>query len=199
MCIRDRHFIVLAIFLLVPDVPRLVDFFWLNRPTGAAKHPELFGTIGSNRRALVAQLIFGLYLIGMYTYINVAYWKVGGGGSPRSPLYGIWNVEELLIDGQVRPPDLNDYDRRWRRVIFDKPGSVTFQRTDDSFARYSASFDPNGTTIALTKGESRNWKAAFTVDRPLPDRLILEGQMDGHKIRTQLQMADFDTIRLLNS
>lgn len=193
------HLIVLAIFLLVPDVPRLVNFFWRNRPAGVATHPELFASDGANRRALAMQLIFGLYLVGMYTYINIAFWQVGGGGSPRSPLYGIWNVEELSIDGQVREADLNDYDRRWRRVIFDKPADVIFQRTDNSFARYGASVDSRGNVVSLTRGGSRNWKATFNVERPARDRLILDGEMDGHRVRAQLRLAEFDTFRLLNS
>ena len=96
-------------------------------------------------------------------------------------------------------PYLNDYDRRWRRVIFDAPARVIFQRTDDSFARYGASVDPDGKTLALTKGDSKNWKAIFAIDRPSPDRLILDGEMDGHRIRTQLRLVEFDTFRLLNS
>ena len=193
------HLILLAVFLLAPDVPRFVDFFFRNRPTGASTQPQLFRTGGANRIALVAQIVFGLYLAGMYTYINVKFWEVGGGGSPRSALYGIWNVEELSIDGQPRAPHLNDYDRRWRRVIFDAPDKVTFQRTDDSFARYGASVDNYGKTLALTKGGSRNWKANFTIERPSPDRLILDGEMDGSRIHVQLRAVEVDTIRLLNS
>jgi hypothetical protein len=193
------HLIGLAVFLLAPDVSRFVDFFWRNRATVGPAHPELFATRDANRLALAAQVVFGLYLIGMYTYINVAFWQVGGGGSPKSPLYGIWHVEELAIDGELRTPALADYDRRWRHVIFDKPDTVIFQRTDDSFARYGASFDPYGKTVALTKGGSRNWKANFTIERAAPDRLILDGEMDGLRVRTQLRLVEFDTFRLLNS
>jgi hypothetical protein len=176
-----------------------VDFFWRNRPVGGSAQPELFRTRGANLAALAVQLVFGLYLVGVYGYLNWGYWQGAGGGSPRSPLYGVWNVEELAIDGQIRAPYLNDYDRRWRRVIFDAPASVIFQRTDDSFARYGASIDPDGKTVALTKGGSKTWKASFSAERPEPNRMILEGQMDGHTIRALLRLVDFDTFRLLNS
>jgi hypothetical protein len=135
----------------------------------------------------------------MYAYINVSFWQVAGGGRPRSPLYGIWEVERLSVDGEARPPQLNDYDRRWRRVIFDAPDSVVFQRTDDSFARYGASLDPTGRRLALTKGTSRTWAANFTLERPAPDRLVAEGHMDGLRIELQLRQVPFDTLRLLNS
>ena len=46
-------------------------------------------------------------------------------------------------------------------MILDAPGKVAFQRTDDSFARYGALIDPERKTLALTKGNSRTWKADF--------------------------------------
>jgi UPF0716 family protein affecting phage T7 exclusion len=193
------HLIVLALFLIAPDVRRLADLFLQDRATNPAKHASLFETAQANRVALVLQLIFAAYLVGMYAYINVRFWEVGGGGKPKSPLYGIWNVESLSIDGEARPPYLNDYDRRWRRAIFDEPSTVIFQRTDDSFARFEAIVDSSRKTVELTKGNSKNWKANFNFDQPSPDRLILDGEMDGHRIRTELQLVNFDTFRVLNS
>jgi hypothetical protein len=137
--------------------------------------------------------------VGTFAYINVGYWYARGGGSPRSALYGIWDVEQLSVDGQVRPSVLNDYDRRWRRVIFDLPDVMAFQRTDDSLARYGVSIDEAGKTFALTKGNSTTWKAQFTFERRGPDALILNGEMDGHTIEAQLRLVEFDTLRLLNS
>jgi hypothetical protein len=114
-------------------------------------------------------------------------------------LYGIWNVEELAINGAVRPAELNDYDRRWRRVIFDAPQWIYFQRTDDSFVRYGASVDVSGKTVALTKGRSRSWHSNFVFERPAEDQLVFDGQMDGYQIKMKLQRVEFDTFRLLKS
>lgn len=193
------HLILLTLFLLAPDFQRLVNFFFLDRAVNASAEPQLFRTRRANRVALAVQIVFGVYLLAIQTDVNWVYWYVEGGGSPKSPLYGIWNVDELSIDGQARPVYLNDYDRRWRRVIFDSPGRLVFQRTDDSFARYGASIDVYGKTIKLTKGDSTNWKSSFTFQRPAQDQLILSGEMDGYQIHMQLRLAGFDTFRLLNS
>jgi len=191
---------LMSLFLLAPDFQRLVDLFVLNRPAGPSTEPQLFQTRNANRIALAVQIIFGLYLLGVYTNIGRTFWYAeGGGGSPRSMLYGIWNVEELAVDGELRPVQLNDYDRRWRRVIFDAPEWIFFQRTDDSFARYGVNIDVQQNTLALTKGHSRSWHSSFTFERPDPDRLLLNGQMDGHRINMKLQLMEFDTFRLLNS
>lgn len=193
------HLVLLAVLLLLPDRAALADFFVRHRPASATAAGAVVRTARGRRRLLAAQLVFGAYLLGTLTYINWSFWHVAGGGRPRSPLYGIWTVERLAVDGQARPPQLNDYDRRWRRVIFDAPDAVVFQRTDDSFARYGASIDADRKVIDLTKGSSRMWSARFAFERPSPDRLTVQGEMDGHRIEAQLQRVDFDAFPLLNS
>jgi uncharacterized membrane protein YphA (DoxX/SURF4 family) len=193
------HLLVMAAVLLTPDVRRLAAVF-LGRAAAAATHAPLFRSARANRIAVVAQVAFGVYLMATFAALSVRYWHgEGGGRAPRSALFGIWDVEELSVDGDVRPAVLNDYDRRWRRVIFDAPRVVVVQRTDDSLAHYDATLDGGATTLALTKGGSTTWRATFTVQRPARDRLLLEGEMDGHRIRARLTLVERDTFRLLNS
>jgi hypothetical protein len=193
------HLILMTLFYLAPDLSRLARFILLNRGVEPSTEPELFRAARANRAALTAQMIFGAYLLGMFTSIGVARWRADGGGSPRSPLYGIWNINQLVIDGEARPAVLNDYDRRWRRVILDEPSRIVFQRTDDSFARYGASIDVEHQTLELTKGNSPNWQARFKYMRPADERLTLAGEMDGYQITMELERVEFDTFRLLNS
>jgi hypothetical protein len=194
------HLILMSLILLAPDFRRLANIFVLDRATGPSSHPPLFRTRRANRLGLALQILFAVYLIGMFSRLALNYWYAeGGSGSPKSALYGIWDVKQLSIDGQTRSPLLNDYDRRWRRVIFDAPNRIVFQRTDDSFAHYGASIDLNGQSIALTKGNSRSWQAAFAFRRPSAGQLILDGDMDRYKIHMELQLVEFDSFRLLNS
>src|SRR5262245_61215611 len=194
------HLLLMFVFLLAPDFRRLANVLVLNRAAEPSSEPPLFATPRANRIALAAQLMFGLYLVVMFGSLSTRYFYADGGpGAPRSPLYGIWNVEQLSIDDQVRPAVMNDYDRRWRRVIFDTPNVVVFQRTDDSLAHFGASLADDGRTLALTKRNSRTWSARFEVERPSHDRLILVGDMDRYRIRMQLRLVELDTFRLLRS
>jgi hypothetical protein len=194
----SAHLIVMAAVLLAPDARRLLAVF-AGRAAGAAAHAPLFRTPGAARVALWAQVAFGVYLMAVFATLSTRYWYADGGGrAPKSALYGIWNVEEMAVDGEVRPAVLNDYDRRWRRVIFDAPRVAVFQRTDDSLAHYAASIDTNRGRLALSKGAA-GWRATFQVQRPARDQLVLDGEMDGHRIRMRLALVDLDTFRLLNS
>lgn len=181
------HLIVLAVILLVPAMRIKPDTTLEVRLKADTTIPR------------VLLMALGVYLLATQAWINWSFWQAGGGGRPKSALYGIWNVERLSIDGEYRPAELNDYDRRWRRVIFDTPGVAVFQRTDDSFARYGVSIDEGTGTLALTKGASRTWASRFTFDRTADGGLSLDGEMDGHRIRADLQRVDPSAFPLLNS
>jgi hypothetical protein len=133
----------------------------------------------------------------MGIYSGIGAWSRYGGGRPKSALYGIWNVEQMSVDGQVRPPLLTDQ-ARWRRVVFDFSTFTQFQRPDDTFTGFGSSISDTDKTLTLTKPADKNWKATFTFVRPAPDQLVLDGAMDGHKIRLQLKLQDRDKFTLVN-
>jgi hypothetical protein len=192
------HLLLLALFLLAPEWQRLADFAFRNRAVGSSAQPQLFNTRRANRIALSAQIVLGVWLLGMNAYSGWTNWHTDdGGGHPKSPLYGIWNVDELSIDGQIHLPVLTD-ESRWRRAVFDFPNRMAFQRMDNSFARYGASINPNDKTIALTNDSDKSWQANFTFQRPAQDQLILDGNMDSHRIHMRLRLVDRNKLVLVN-
>jgi uncharacterized membrane protein YphA (DoxX/SURF4 family) len=191
------HLILFSLFLLAPEARRLVNFFLTDRATTASRQTPLFRSARANRIAILLQVAFGLYLIGMGIYSGIEPWHTYGDGRPRSLLYGIWNVEQMSIDGQAHPPLLTDQ-ARWRRVVFDFPTLASFQRPDDTFTGFGASISDADKTLTLTKPADKNWKASFTFVRPAPDQLVLIGTMDGHKIQLQLKLQDRDKFTLVN-
>jgi len=190
------HLILLSLFLLAPDLRRLAAFFFTDGAVPpSAPPPPLFRTRRANRIALAAQIAFGFLLVSSNAYGSYKAWREYGGARPQSPLYGIWNVDRLAIDGLVRSPLLNDYDR-WRRVIFDSPDGVSFQRMDDSFVYFPGKVDVKTRKISLTNRDDKNWSAAFGFQRLSADQLVLEGQMGGHRMRLELQLMSLDKLRL---
>src|SRR5205085_11518950 len=110
------HLLAIALFLLAPEARRLAGALAGDRDN-------------TSRRSRGIQIAIGVYLLVMFTRLAALSWQnPGGPGAPKSALYGIWDIERLSVDGEFRPPMLNDYDRRWRRVIFDTPDLVIFQR-----------------------------------------------------------------------
>src|SRR5579863_7666389 len=191
------HLILLSCFLLAPDVPRLVRFLLLRRTTALSAEAQLFRGVRANRIALAAQIILGLWLVGVSCHYAWGAWNTRGAGRPLPALYGIWEVKQMSIDEQPRPPLLTD-STRWRRAIFDDPDQMAFQRTDDSFVPYDASVNLPDKTLALTKSDDKNWTASFTFQRPAGDQLILDGRMDNHQVHMELQLTDRNSFLLVS-
>ena len=193
------HLVALAVILLAPAARNLARAFGLVE-AGSRMNPNAPAIrLKADSTMALLTIALGVYLIGVQAWINWSFWQVGGGGRPQSVLYGVWSVEQLSVDGEARPAELNDYDRRWRRVIFDEPDVLVIQRTDDSFARYGASIDPSSGSIALRKGDGRTWASRLTYDRSGDDRITLTGEIDGHRIEASLQRVDSSAFPLLNS
>jgi uncharacterized membrane protein YphA (DoxX/SURF4 family) len=191
------HLLLMALFLLAPDARRLIDFSFRNRTAPPAAHPELFRSRRANRIAFIVQVVFGLWMIGSTLYGARDSWHTYGGGRTKSALYGIWDIDELSIDGRVRSPLVTDYDR-FRRAVFDYQDRMSFQRMDDTFASFGAAISTTDNTIALTKLTDKNWKGEITFERPAADQLILDGEMDNHKMRMQLHLVDRNKFLLIN-
>lgn len=191
------HLVLFLLFLLAPEGRRLANFFLTDRAIAASRQLPLFRSARANRVAVALQVAFGLYLIGMGIYSGIGAWSRYGGGRPKSALYGIWNVEQMSVDGQIHPPLLTDQ-ARWRRVVFDFPTFTQFQRPDDTFTGFGSSISDTDKTLTLTKPADKNWKATFTFVRSAPDQLVLDGAMDGHKIQLKLKLQDRDKFTLVN-
>lgn len=191
------HLILLSLFLLAPDAKRFANMFFLDRPTPASADRPLFRTASANRIGLVVQVLAGAFLIGANLYGSVSAYKVYGAGRPKSPLYGIWNVEDFALDGQTRPPLLTDA-ARWRRIVFDFPQFATIYGMDEESQSYRADIDANAKTIALKKFGDEKGKANFSFRRPDADHLILDGIMDDHKVHVELELLDRSKFLLVN-
>jgi hypothetical protein len=92
---------------------------------------------------------------------------------------------------------INDYGR-WRRVIFQSPTAMSFQRMDDTFQGYGAKIEGDGARLALTSAADAKWGATFAIQRPEPGRMVLDGEMDGHQVRLDLRLFDRERFLLVS-
>ena len=190
------HLILMSLFLLAPEMRRLLPAVALNRAVGPSTQPRLFAGRRAMRVAIAVQLVITAYLLGMNIY--------GGWDGAReranmkSPLYGIWDITELTSDGQPRPPLLTDA-TRWRRAVFQIPAAMSFQLMNETVAGFACAIDLSANTLTLTKGPSdKVWKATFAITRPDTDSMTLDGSMDGHHVRATLHRVDHTRFLLLS-
>lgn len=182
----SSHLLAMALFLTVPEARRLANVFLLNRAAEPAETRPLFGRAWLNRGALALRTLFLVAIVGLTLHQSYDARKAR---SQRSPLYGVWEVEEFSLDGEPRPPLLTD-EARWRRLIFDYPGVLAVQMMSDARQRYRLELDAEKKTLSLSKREDPGWKTVLNYERPEPERLTLEGGVDGRRIQATLRRAD---------
>jgi hypothetical protein len=192
------NLLVMAMFVVAPDLKRLAGFFILNRKVEAAANPPLFSRLGLNRGVLGLQLLLGVTFAAMSLYQSFTAAKMYGSLAPKPPLYGIWSVEDFTVNGEVRPPLVTDT-LRWQRVIFDRyPTAVAMQKMSGERLRYVLNLDLAKKKLTLHKRDDPQWSCELTVEQVQPDLLLLDGQMDGRRIHSKLRREGEGKFLLLN-
>jgi hypothetical protein len=191
------HLLAFSMLLAAPDVPRLLDFFVRNRPVPAA---DLRPLLADRRRHGVA--------VGLRTalLLLVAAWLVRsehqsslqyGDGAKKPPLFGAWSVDEMTVDGVVRPALLTDTER-WRWVVFDRPQVIAILTMDDRRERYALAADYAAHRLTLTERNGKAAKGAFDYHHLAADRIEMQGSFEGHRIAAMLRRVPLKDQRLLS-
>lgn len=183
------HLILLSLVILAPDIRRLLNVMVFNRTAEPSTQPPLGRRPGVVKFAVAVQILLGGYFFYQaYAANNMAYYTRGF-GAPRPPLYGIWVIDKMTIDGVERAPLVTDYDR-WRRVVIQNAAAMNFWRMDDTTFAHAAQYDIPKRVITLTEGmgDQRKTIGTFLFERPAPDRLIFDGHLNGRKIRMETHL-----------
>jgi hypothetical protein len=190
------HLVLMSLFLLAPYGRNLRDLLLLNRPLVPVQEPPIGRTPRRRRHWVVAQTAYGALIVLLAIAAALSLWSRTGPNAEKSPLFGIWDVQLMTVDGEVRPPLLTDK-ARWRRVIMQAPTAAVFQKMDDSFEHYTTEFGTDGKTLTI-KPASGNGTSTVTYERLSPTLMVIDGTIDGRVIRLELTPRDLNSF-VLNS
>jgi hypothetical protein len=186
------HLIAMSLFLLAPNARPLFDLFIRHRAGSLRPEPAVGGSPSAWRKIVIAQAVFCAYTLVIFIYLGVSIWKTSWlSGAPRSPVFGIWDVDTMAAGGAVKPPLLSD-STRWRRVIFQGP-TATLQRMDDTFRQYSATVDSTARSLIVSTRDTTKPKSVLRYHRVDHEHLIIDGKMDDQDIHLALTFRNPDS------
>lgn len=192
------HLVLLSLMLLAPEFTRILNVLVLNRPAAPSSQPRLVTGRIAGRIVEIAQVALGVYFIAM-SYVGARQFSVQMGvAAAKPPLYGIWNVDTLTIDGVEHPALLTDPDR-WHRVIVPRTQLLAIQAMDDTFTYYASTTDPAHKLISLKGSGDKSASSRFTYEQPDPSHLRLDGELSGRHITAELSFFDTTHLQLLKS
>jgi hypothetical protein len=167
----------------------------LMAPYAKSISAAVFSVEARSRWPAIAQAAIGLYLVGMAYNGARQSWQTRGPSAPRPPLYGIWTIETMTIDGVERAPLITD-DERWRRLIVQNATGIAFWRMDDSVLQYAAKVDTAAKTIALTVTGTP--AGTLTYSQTATDRVVFDGTVGQHAVHMDTRLVDHTKFLLLS-
>ncbi|HEY8379149.1 MAG TPA: hypothetical protein VIK91_21800, partial [Nannocystis sp.] len=168
--IYSSVFLLMALFLAGQDLPRIVDVFVRNRaPTPAELSQPALG-----RRLRIARLVakagFLVTVASMAAQNASHYAERQAQVEGRPALYGAWEVERFILDGEERPP--RDA-LRWRQFVVPSFPAALIKRGDGEQTMYGLAHDPAAGTITLTAFDDSGTTMVLAAARPASDELVL--------------------------
>jgi hypothetical protein len=195
----SSHLLGMAIFLALPDMKRLWDFFVLGRAiTPAPVRPRF------KRRWLnwsLPSATAGLFLLLTFQTLMADYsaFAASGGFSPTPRLHGVWDVVDVERDGQaISPTD----PARWSAVLIQNGGfgaAIGFKPGVGPASWKMVEIVENARHMTLTDIQDTTIPSVtLTYDEPASGMLVLSGTIDGKNLRVTLRRAPPERLRLVN-
>ena len=175
--IYSTQLLIEAIVIALPDVPRLLDFFIRHRAVTPAPLPRLTQNRGLEIAGIVLRTLAVVAFLVMSVVVVRDNLRLYGGQGNRSPLYGIWRVDDYQIDGRA-VADLT----RWRRVIFELRPMMSVQLMDDVRVRLSAKMDEKNRSLAVSRRNEPQWDGRLSYAQPDSNTLTIDGELGNRKI-----------------
>jgi hypothetical protein len=180
--------------VLWPDLRRLTNVLLLNIPVPAASligpgQPTWMSKLGP-----VVKFLVIAYSVVPATFLAAKY---RAELNARSPLYGIYKVEEFTRNGQVLPPLTTDTNR-WAEVIFSSPSETRIKLMDDSWHRHDTESDATGSKLTLLANEGKETNF-FDCSRIGAEKLLLHGSWAGASVAVTLKRFDETKLPLIRS
>lgn len=186
--ILSIHLIAFCLFLLIPDMWRIAEFFLLNRKAQLSPPVSVFEDRKMNYGVLALQGLIGV--AALIICCTGAYKdQVKAETHVAAEVRGIWSVDRFALDEVPRSPLLTD-NERWQNVIFDEPSVLVIQNMDGVQKKYYLQLDTAKRKFLLWDIADKHWNASFTYQAPAADRMSLEGQFGGKHVSAEIQRID---------
>ena len=197
--LHATNLLLIALFILAPDVKRLFHFFIGNKAVPAGKANDLVVSNWRLRYILyVVKFIFILYFV----YTNAARAKAryavsGDGAFKKTPLFGVYEVERFVKNNDTLLPLLTDT-VRWKTLNIYLPREASVKMMNDERKNYFFLTDTANKKIKLYNKNDSLHKAFFSYAVIDTAHLSLSGMWKGSSVLILLRKKDKKQFELLN-
>lgn len=197
------HLLLMAVFLLLPDIKPLYEFLVLRRTAVPAQSTE---PRYKNRSVRLGTRVLWVLFVVSVLYSNIShqwpYYKHTYIDPEIPPIHGVFEVEYFSRNGREIPPQSTE--PRWKNVSFDGSwwgrghGYVHIRTMDEPPNQWTrfyffVEFDPVNSSFALIgldPATLRTVRFPFHYSMPDPDHVLLDGTFKNDQLTVRLRKID---------
>lgn len=188
--VHSTHLFLMLLYVVTPDVDRLVNFFLYNQPAQPpSAEPQPTWRHGKRVRTIVTFCIVVAQLVEPCQMI-VQHLRREANSSP-SALYGLYAVESFVSSGRSVPMKWEE-DKRWSKVVINQYGYGSVCRNGEPTLHFLMEEDTRKGTLILHPYVTEDPTApeagyVLNLSRPTQDVLRVQGTVRGMPIMADLR------------
>lgn len=194
----STNLLLMGGFLLALDGGRALDFFLRNRPVPKVEFtPPFAGKKKWRIAALVFKALFIAAAVGMQAWGGYQSMQQWGDGTNKPPLYGLWQVETFVHNGDTLPPLTTDT-LRWDRLMLGRFNAANLYAMDRKVTRLAFESDSLLTSAKVRPRTDTTLLGTLGILRPDSMHLTLHGRFRGDSVYVALKKVDENSFLLVN-
>lgn len=193
----SAQLMLMGLYIAMIDYKSILNLLWFRRKAEPYVWPSFFKNPLYNYILLGIQalLVIHIYYSNIDRGLNGQ--KQYGELRPKSALFGLYDVEHFIQNGDTLPPLLTD-NVRWQRMIFDYPNRTIIMKMDDQKSWYNSEIDTVNQLINFTIGRDSLAKTYPLNYEKLEDGMVINGVLESDTLNLKLKTYDLSNFYLTN-
>lgn len=192
--IFSTHLLLAAVFVIAPEIPRLLIFLFSGKAIPAS---GLYMFPLSSKWVLVSWALVKPVIIIMIALMVFNMERYAGNvrnDNKHVPLYGLYTAEWVVSNNDTIPAQLTD-STRWHYLIMQYEGRATVRYMDETFEYFEIKVDTTKHTIGMTGEDDKEKMYRYKTN---DDELVLERNLEFDSTRIILRQYDTKKFLLTN-
>ena len=192
----STHLLLMGVYVLSPDFKRIWNFF-NNQPVVPKdeSYPVWSGDWKWFRIAI--KTLFIGYILYSSIDSGIERTKQWGDNAPNPPLYGLYEVDQFVLNGDTLPPLTTDT-TRWQRLLVQWSGRTHIQHMDNKFKHYNLESDTVAQTMTIYSRQDTLNKHQFDYQLDPGKSLLMNGIWASDTLEVQFKVRGKEDFLLVN-
>jgi hypothetical protein len=190
------NLLLMAVFIVFPDIKRLINFFFRNKAVPAVNIQPKFSKRWMKITWITVKAVLILIVVeGTIENVWGGYTSYGDMAVQKTPLFGIYNVEKFVKNKDTLLPLATDT-MQWKTLNISFANGAAIRMMNDSMNYYSFSADTLKKTIKFYTYSDTAHKSLLSYSRPDAAHLIITGKLKDDSVYIKMKRVDFNELML---